>query len=213
MLLRCCRVTNICLVFHLFSQRIFEFSVNRMCVQKSTFSLQQKTGFLLRQCQLWNSQRLRQLVGLCVKSSFRLLAEKRLIVWLHFSILPSFVTTNQQRKIPRPVKASKACGQLAIWGSLVQMKPPPHDLPHQSPLCGWWWVYLTQSLFSCCHNIRKHPSANAHLDLKMPSVLCQGRNPGTPPQSPPAGTTHQAELRATVKGVELQLFAEHHSGI
>lgn len=96
MLLRCCRVTNICLVFHLFSQRIFEFSVNRMCVQKSAFSLQQKTGFLLRQCQLWNSQRLRQLVGLCVKSSFRLLAEKRLIVWLHFSILPSFVTTNQQ---------------------------------------------------------------------------------------------------------------------
>lgn len=84
---------------------------------------------------------------------------------------PFLLTTNQQRKIPHPVKASKSCGQLAIWGSLVQMEPPPHDLPHQSPLCGWWWVYLTQSLFSCCHNIRIHPSANAHLDLKMPSVL------------------------------------------
>ena len=123
------------------------------------------------------------------------------------------LTSNQQRKIPCLVKASEACGQLAIWGSLVQMEPPPHDLPHQSPLCGWWWVYLTQSLFSCCHNIRKHASANAHLDLKMPSALCWGRNPGTPPQSPPAVTTHQTDLRATAKGEELQLFVEHHSGI
>ena len=94
MLLRCCRVTNICLVFHLFPQRIFEFRVNRECAEPD-FICPVEDWFLLRQCQLWNSQRLRQLVGLCVKSSFRLLAEKRLLVWLHFSILPSFGTTNQ----------------------------------------------------------------------------------------------------------------------
>lgn len=91
---------------------------------------------------------------------------------------PSCLPPINKERFPHPVKASKACGQLAIWGSLVQMEPPPHDLPHQSPLCGWWWVYLTQSLFSCCHNIRIHPSANAHLDLKMPSVLVRGETQG-----------------------------------
>ena len=56
--------------------------------------------------------------------------------------LPAYTNQQSTKNVPSLVKASKTCGQLAIWGSLVQTEPPPNHLPYQSPPCGWWWFYL-----------------------------------------------------------------------